>query len=238
MIGRSPNLVYHSGSRGPEPQYRRHTREEAEFVTDSDVELLARAQRGDHEAVGELLERHGPHVRSSLANAIPKRYSSLLTLDDVMQQTYMDAFLDLAKFHAQDAPAFAAWLTKLARRNLVDAMRMLRAEKRGGSRHRIEPDASGDSFVSLFDFLGGISRTPSRDAAVTESRLAIQQAMPQLPNTYQEVIRRYDLEGHPIDEVAKHLGRSTGATYMLRARALERLAEILGSASRYFSDAP
>jgi RNA polymerase sigma factor (sigma-70 family) len=206
-------------------------------VTIPDEELLARAQGGDHASVGELLERHGPAVRLSLASAIPKRFSSLVTLDDVLQQTYMDAFLDLAKFHSREGSAFGAWLTKLARRNLVDAMRMLRAEKRGGSRIRIEPDATGDTFVSLFDFVGGISRTPSREAAISESRTAIQKAMPQLPTTYQDVIRLYDLEGRPIEEVAKHLGRSTGAVYMVRARAHDRLAELLGSASQFFSDA-
>jgi len=207
-------------------------------VNVSDVDLLVRAQGGDHAAIGDLFERHGPDVRRSLANAIPKKFAALISIDDVMQQTYMDAFLDLAKFHARDSSAFSAWLTKLARRNLVDAMRMLRAEKRGGNRNRIEPDPTRDSCVSLFGFLGGISRTPSREAAVTESRQAIQHALAQLPNTYQEVIRRYDLEGQAIEEVARHLDRSSGAVYMLRARAHDRLAEILGSASRFFSDAP
>ena len=204
-------------------------------MSSSDDQLLVRAHQGQHEAIVQLLERHGPAARGVLAGAIPGKFAAVVSVDDVMQQTYLDAFLDIGKFHARDAVAFKAWLIKLARRNLVDAIRMLRAEKRGGSRIRIEPDTGGDSFVSLFEFLGGISRTPSREAAITESRLAIQSSLQRLPAAYQDVIRMYDLEGRPIEEVARHLTRSPGAVYMLRARAHERLAEIMGSASKYFS---
>jgi len=204
-------------------------------VAVSDGELLVRAHDGDHAAVVQLLERHGPAVRAALAGEIPGKFVSLVSIDDVLQQSYLDAFLDLGKFHARDVDAFRAWLIKLARRNLVDAIRMLRAEKRGGGRIRIEAGAGGDSFVSLFEFLGGISRTPSREAAVTESRQAIHDALQRLPATYQAVIRLYDLEGCSIEEVARRLARSPGAVYMLRARAHDRLAEVMGSASKFFS---
>ena len=49
-------------------------------------------------------------------------------------------------------------------------------------------------------------------------------------------MRLYDLECQPPQQVAEALGRSVGAVHMLRARAHDRLRELLGSASKFFSD--
>jgi RNA polymerase sigma-70 factor (ECF subfamily) len=204
----------------------------------SDGVLLQRAHANDREAIGELLERHGPQVRRILTGSIPKRWEPVLTVDDVLQQTYTDAFLAIGRFRAEDAEAFPAWLSKLAKRNLVDALRMLRAGKRGGDRNRVLPDAHGDSVATLYELFGATSGTPSREAAISESKTALAQAMDRLPPAYRTVIRLYDLENRPVEEVAALLDRSVGAVYMLRARAHERLADLMGSASLYFTDAP
>lgn len=63
----------------------------------------------------------------------------------------------------------------------------------------------------------------------------LERMLSRLPADYERVIRMYDLEGRGIEEVASELGRSSGAIYMLRARAHERLAGLLGSESRFFS---
>ncbi len=44
-----------------------------------------------------------------------------------------------------------------------------------------------------------------------------------LPAHYQEVIVLRNLEGLPFDEVARRMGKSTGAVRVLWFRALERL---------------
>jgi len=45
----------------------------------------------------------------------------------------------------------------------------------------------------------------------------------------------YDVEGRSIQEVGAHLNRSPGAVYMLRARAHEQLAGLLGRASAFLT---
>jgi RNA polymerase sigma factor (sigma-70 family) len=78
--------------------------------------------------------------------------------------------------------------------------------------------------------------TPSGGAAKAESRLALQDAIEKLPPEYAKVVRLYDLEGLPVDRVAVELKRSVGAVYMLRARAHERLSELMGSPSQFFTN--
>ncbi len=201
----------------------------------SDDDLLSRATQGDHDALVDLLEKHGASIRNGLSRKIPRRWRSLISEDDVMQQTFTDAFLDISQFVPQGEGSFAAWLATLANRNLLDSIRMLNADKRGGNRLRIEPASSDESFVMLYELVGAISATPSRNVAKMEAKAAIEQATQQLPETHRKVVEMYDLEGRPIGEVAKALQRSEGAVFMLRARAHRRLAEILGAASRFLS---
>ncbi len=60
--------------------------------------------------------------------------------------------------------------------------------------------------------------------------------MESLPSSYRQVIEIYDLEGRSIEEAASALKRSSGATYMLRARAHRLLCEIKGTESKYLSE--
>ncbi len=199
---------------------------------------LDRAIAGDKEALTTLLERTGLAVRKALAGSIPTRWQALFAVDDVMQQTYTDAFLGIGQFEARGEQAFRAWLTTLAKRNLLDALKMLGAEKRGGKFKRLDPRTTNDSLVMLHDMLQAGSSTPSRRAARTEASAALESAIALLPEKHQQVVRMYDIQGRPVEDVATALQRSPGAVYMLRARAHDRLRGILGTASNYFSTSP
>jgi len=191
---------------------------------------------GDTDALTELLVNEGPALRARLAAEIPARWRSVLSADDVVQETYIDAFLDVKNFVPRGPGAFTAWLLTLARRNLVDAIRMLEAEKRGRSYRRLERRGTDDTLVALHEQLGRAPSTPSRHAARSEACSYLEQAIAQLPPAYRQVIEMYDLEGRPVAEVAAALSRSTGAVFMLRSRAHRLLSATLGTASRYLSD--
>ena len=204
-------------------------------MSDRGPGLLSRAIDGDTDALTQLLEAHGPMLRAFLAGKIPAHLQSVLSEDDVVQQTYADAFLGIGSFVPQGDRSFTNWLVTLAERNLTDAIRMLHREKRGGDRRRVEPAASEESLMALYELVGATTTTPSRLAARSEAKAAMNQAISRLPELYRQVVEMYDLQGRSVDEVAAALGRRPGAVFMLRARALRRLAEIMGSASDYLS---
>lgn len=196
-----------------------------------DDALLARARAGDDDALGALLERHAGALRRSVAGRIPRRLRHLLSEEDVLQQTYTDAFLDLARFRPVGDGAFGAWLRALARANLTDAVRALEAEKRGEAR-RVHPGGLEQSLSGLFDALAAESRTtPSRGAARGEAAERVRAAVARLPEDWRRVVELYDLEGRGVEETAAALGRSPGATWLLRNRAHRRLRELVGLAS-------
>jgi RNA polymerase sigma factor (sigma-70 family) len=206
-------------------------------VSKSDDVLLSDATAGDGDALAELLERFGPKVRAEIDGEINLRWQSLLSVDDVMQQTYLDAFLAIRGFQSREVSSFRGWLAIRAKRNLTDAIRMLEADKRGGKQRRIETAIGGDSVVALYQLLVE-SATPSRLAAKDEAGSSLESAIKRLPPVYERVVRLYDLEGKSAKETADTLNRSVGAMYMLRARAHDQLTEMMGAPSRYFSDSP
>jgi RNA polymerase sigma-70 factor, ECF subfamily len=203
-------------------------------ATDSD-QLLANAMAGDRGALADLLERIGAELRPRIAGKISKRWNSVLDADDVMQVTYMEAILQIDRFSHGGVDGFRAWLTRLAEHNLIDAVRGLEAAKRPNPSRRVQARPSSESMSDLVAMLGATYTTPSRVAARGEANHFLDGALNKLPADYGRVIRMYDLEDKPIEEVAQELGRSAGAVYMLRARAHERLREAMGTAANYFS---
>lgn len=205
------------------------------IVEEARDNLLDRAVGGDQAALVAVLKEHAPAARRAIAGRIPARWRSAISEDDVMQQTYADAVVHIHEFRSQHNGAFVNWLKVTAQRNLHDALKMLETVKRGGDRKRVDASSSDDSVP---DLLGGLARTwttPSRHAARNEAQSALERAIEQLPEDYAQVVTLYDLENRPIEEVARALNRSTGATYMLRARAHDRLHEIMGRTSKFFS---
>lgn len=206
----------------------------AQPMSESDDDLLKRATIGDGDALAILLERYGPSVRSDVAGRIPGRLRSLLSDDDVMQQTYADAFRGISRFVSQGDGSFARWLATLARCNVRDAVKMLEAQKRGGRSRRTPQPTGVEPFIFLFEDLAATGSTPSQHAARAEARADIEAAIATLPPQYARVVQMYDIEGRPIDEVAAALERTPGAVYMLRSRAHDRLRDTLGRTSKYF----
>ncbi|MBK7406165.1 MAG: sigma-70 family RNA polymerase sigma factor [Phycisphaerales bacterium] len=201
----------------------------------SDDEIIKRAGTGDPDAIATLLREHGPIVRERIAPKIGRQWSGLVEVDDVMQVSYLEAFVQCPRLTLRDRAAFVAWLTRVAENNLKDAIRSFDRAKRPDPRKRVTGPANEDSYVGLVEVLGVTSTTPSRVAARHEAVSVMDGALAKLPADYARVVRLYDLECRPIEEVARELGRSPGACYMLRARAHDALREAMGTASQFFS---
>lgn len=201
-----------------------------------DSTLLEQAGRGDAAALRELLERYGGQVREQIGARIGPQWRTLIDADDVMQVTYLEAFLHIEQIAARDTAGFVAWMRRIAENNLRDAIKELERKKRPHPARRVAAPVGDDSYVALVEMLGITSATPSRQAATQETGHLIRSVLQQMPKDYRTVIQLYDLEGRDIADVAREMSRSPGAVHMLRARAHDRLRALLGSASDFFTD--
>ena len=190
------------------------------------------AVRGDQGALRALLLQFGPEIERALD--IQPKWRSVLDPGDVMQITYLEAFLHIDRFDPERGEPFVHWLRRIAENNLRDAVRALGRQKQPQPERRVVVGNTAESMAALVELLGATSTTPSRGAVVAEARERLTAALDALPEGYQTAVRMYDLEGRSIEEVGAALGKSAGAIHMMRARAHDRLRELLGAASGVF----
>lgn len=203
----------------------------------SEEQLVRQAIAGDIEALTHLLESHGEPI--SLGLQIAPKWRSMVAPDDVMQVTYLEAFMRICDFVPGGPGSFGAWLRRIADNNLKDAIKELQRAKRPQPEQRVEMavDLGGadQSYIELVHVLSGGGATPSGAVAAREAVQFVEDAMSRLPADYQTVIRLYELQGRSIAGVAETIGRSEGSVKMLLARARDHLREALGSRSRFLS---
>jgi RNA polymerase sigma factor (sigma-70 family) len=212
---------------------------QADAAPDPCEELLQRAIKGDRGALIDLLEQCAPMLRNRLEGKIPQTLRVTVESDDVLQVTYIEVVGRISQFKTGGMNGFRAWVSRVAENNLLDAIRAAQAAKRPDPAKRAHtPRNADDSAATLIEVLAGDSKaTPSRFVARGEAVMAMERMLATLPGDYARVIRLYDLAGRPVEEVAKEMGRSTGAVFMLRARAHDRLRDAMGDEGKYFSRA-
>ncbi|MGE3182960.1 MAG: RNA polymerase sigma factor [Phycisphaerae bacterium] len=189
------------------------------------AERYQRAIAGDIAELSELLREAAPQLRPQIV--INNKWQSVLDVEDVLQVTFVEAFLRIQSFDNVGDGAFLAWLRRIADNNLKDAIKGLERKKRPPPTAQAI-HATGDSVVDLFALLGVTTTTPSRVIAKGEMQHSLDAALNELPPDYANVIRLYDLQGLAMAEIATRMQRSPGALHMLRTRGHARLKEIIG----------
>ncbi|MCA9249505.1 MAG: sigma-70 family RNA polymerase sigma factor [Phycisphaerae bacterium] len=191
-------------------------------------EQVERAVRGDQDALSELLKGFGPIVRSDISQQIGAKYRPALDDDDVMSVTYCEAFLGISRLVPATMKAFESWFRRIAKNNLLDAIRELNAAARPPRSRMLQPrDSQTHRHATLLAEIVGDMTTASLAMRRKENRELLDKAIHRLPPDYRLVIEMYELNDEPVEEVAKMLKRSKGAVYMIRARALERLRDLI-----------
>lgn len=198
-------------------------------MTEAQTNLVSRAVAGDKDALGELLEHFGPGVETALA--ISPKWRGQLDAADVMQVTYIEAFAQIHDFDPARAGAFSTWLKRIAENNLRDAVRSLEAKKNPPPHMRLDAH-NNDNCLALFDVLTSGGETPSRIVRKDEAHERLVKAIRCLPPDYARTVQLYDLDARSVEDVAAQLERSVSAVYMLRARAHDRLRQLLGNPSQ------
>jgi RNA polymerase sigma-70 factor (ECF subfamily) len=165
---------------------------------------------------------------------LPDDLRAVVGTEDIIQETFADAFRRIGSFVPEGPDAFYRWLTAIADNRVTDAVRAARAAKRGGRRQRVEgPERS--SIAALVDLLAVNEWTPSRSAGGHEAGAAVQVALAGLKPEYRGALQYRYLEGLSVSETAARLGRTEPAVHKLCSRGLQALRESLGEATKYLS---
>ena len=173
------------------------------MLADNDQLLIARARRGDQQAMETLYRQSADKIYTLLY-----RLCGDATLaEDLAQDVWVRAFTKIKQFRGE--AAFGTWVARLARNRFIDH---LRANRRSVSFDDVAPNTPA------------LSQPPVN----VVDRIALEDCLERLPSGYRTVIVLYLMNGLSHDEIAEELGVSavTCRTQLFKARA--RMAECLG----------
>ena len=193
----------------------------------SDNELLEAIERGDQDALSEMLNRHAADVAASVH--IDPKWRRHISIEDIMQETFREVWLDSRKFNRQSS--FVTWMTTLAQNNLRDAIRLLAAQKRPHPTRSV----SGNALEQFWNELTSGLDTPSQMLSKEQQREVLNQEIDHLPKDYQTVLRQSVFEDLSYAEIAKRMGRSEGWAAVVAHRARRALAKALAGHSIFSS---
>lgn len=203
--------------------------------SDTRIEDVRRACAGDEDALQRLLVHYHAALRHAVHAATTPELRVRIDSDDVLQQAYISAFEALPRARFDGPAAFYAWLETIALSRLKDQQRALRRQKRNIKRevsNDAQPDTSYPGLVSrLADSIG----TPSQFVARDEAIAAVMSCLARLGADQREVVRLRFLEGQPVAEVARRLGKTEAAVHMLCHRGLKALRERMVSISSFLT---
>jgi RNA polymerase sigma-70 factor (ECF subfamily) len=205
--------------------------------TGTECESVRRAVVGEAETVQLLLLDHQQRLGDYLQRHLPRELRALYDVDDIIQDTLIEALRRLGQFEPRGENALYRWLVTIARHRLQYLLRSQRTLKRRGPAP-VENGNRGftDSFlVKQLRDLALYKRTPSQSAARLEAMAALEKALEAIPEDFRQAIRMRYLQHVSVAAAAVVMGRSRHAFHMLCHRGLAALRVQLQSGSLYLS---
>ncbi len=181
-----------------------------------DEALVLRAQNGDRDAFGELVNRHQRRVWM-----VCRQYVGADEADAAAQESLVKAFTRISRFDRR--AAFSTWLTRIAINTCLDEIRRRR-------RSAVVADAPDED-----ESAGILEQVPDRQAG-PEDRSMQRQAVSllavseeNLPPRQREIFRLRFYAEMELEEIAQVLDVHVGTVKTQLHRAVHRLREELGA---------
>ena len=192
-------------------------------LTDPDVQLMLRAQRGDRAAFAELVGAYHPLLVRKLTYVLRHAVDA----EDVAQEVLVRAYV--ARGGYRPSGRFSAWLFRIAhntacnfrrdrarRREVFQIMSYLPADRSCGTSSRPRAGTSCDG------------EDPHRAEAIA----LLQEALMRLNARQREALMMQHLDGKSCAEIASVLAIGPGAVRSLLARARYNLRRVVTSLKR------
>ena len=201
------------------------------------MELLCRqAASGNAESLERLLLAHHDRLLSFARRKIGVDWQGKIDPEDVVQEAYVEIFNTISSFVHKGDESFYHWASQIVDHRFIDRVRHFRRKKRDAGREVVAAQRTHTAHLSLLERCMQDSHTPMDSLRREDAVAAMIACMAQLPEDYRRALQRLYLRQESLAAVAADMQRSEDALRRLAGRALERLAECMGRASRYLSE--
>jgi RNA polymerase sigma-70 factor (ECF subfamily) len=179
-------------------------------ASDTDQQLVQRAQRGDLRAFDLLVLKY----QGRIAALVSRYVSDAGEVEDVTQEAFIKAYRALGKFRGDSA--FYTWLYRIAANAAKN--HLVAKGRRPGADATIE-DAEG------FEEGGMLSESASPEALAMGSELAevVESALNALPDELKAALMLREFDGLSYDDIADVLGCPVGTVRSRIFRAREAI---------------
>ncbi len=186
----------------------------------STYDLLTRIEQGDEYAFRALFEKYQKRLALLIHYKLGHEMRRLADVEDVLQETFLEAFRDIKRFRYEKPGGFLSWLSRITDHVIADAARFHGRQKRRAELVRFRSVGTPDGPEPVD------SATPSRLLAEKEGLQELIQKLDSLPEDYRRAILLAKVEGLSNAEMAEQLGRSREAAALLLHRAIKRFRAI------------
>jgi RNA polymerase sigma-70 factor, ECF subfamily len=177
----------------------------------SQSQLIARAQRGEEEAFAELFELHKRRVYSLCL----RMTGDTAEAEDLTQEAFLQLFRKIATFRGESA--FSTWLHRL----VVNVV-LMHLRRKGLQKVSLdEADTSQEEPVKRE------YGDDDRRLLGSVERIALKNAIEELPPGYRAIFVLHDVEGYEHNEIAQIMNCSVGNSKSQLHKARLKLREAL-----------
>ena len=185
-------------------------------LSQADDGLVLRAQNGDRDAFGELVNRHQRRVWM-----VCRQYVGADEADAVAQDSLVKAFTKIGDFDRR--AAFPTWLTRIAINTCLDELRRRR-------RLAVVDDGfEGDEERSVLDQVADEEAGPEARSMQKQAVASLAAHEENLPPRQREIFRLRFYAEMELDEIATVLDVHVGTVKTQLHRAVHRLRQELGA---------
>jgi len=180
-----------------------------------DAELIERARRGDADAFAVLFQVHKARVYSLCL----RMTNNVAEAEDLTQDAFLQVFRKLASFRGDSA--LSTWIYRIAVNTVL-----MRFRKKTLSQLSLDEPWNKNSEANPVPREYG-----ARDCRLAGciDRIALTQAIRDLPRGYRTVFLLHEVEGYEHSEIAEFLGCSTGNSKSQLHKAKMRIRELLAN---------
>jgi RNA polymerase sigma-70 factor (ECF subfamily) len=181
-------------------------------------DVIARAQKGDAEAFAVIFDAHKMRVYSLCF----RMTNNTAEAEDLAQEAFMQIFRKLATFRGDSA--FSTWLYRITVNTVLMHFRRKSLQRVSLD----EPYRNHENADTVRREYG------SKDGRLENSlsRLALTQAISELPQGYRAIFLLHEVEGYQHREIAELLGCSAGTSKSQLHKAKLKIRDFLTYTSR------
>ncbi len=190
-------------------------------------DLLAAAQAGASEAVGELIDGYRAYLLLIANQELDPAIRGKLGASDVVQETMLTAQHAIGDFRGSTHEEMLGWLRGILLNDLLEAGRAFRGTAMRNVGREVPID--GDSRLNQPPIDIRIDQaTPSMDAAESELEAVLYAAMNRLSQEHQQVLRMRNWQQLSFADIGIEMNRTADAARKLWSRAVLQLQHELG----------